>query len=117
MSSRTLERWVSDILQKTGTHTKTFKTHSLRLASTSNAFSGGLSLTKITKTAGRTNKKTFHKFYNKPFIDNNFGNFSLTNSLQLYPYFRYCMLKIDTCMMYVILNIYQFGMGGEPTEK
>ena len=94
----------------TGTHTKTFKTHSLRLASTSNAFSGGLSLTKITKTAGRTNKKTFHKFYNKPFIDNNFGNFSLTNSLQLYPYFRYLY---DVCYFKYI----PIWDGGEPTEK
>ena len=43
VSSRTLARWVSDILQKAGIHTKTFKTHSLHSASTSNAFSGGLS--------------------------------------------------------------------------
>ena len=46
VSSRTLARWVSAILQKAGIHTKTFKTHSLRSASTSNAFSGGLSLKK-----------------------------------------------------------------------
>ena len=79
--SRTLTRWVSDILQKAGVHTKTFKTHSLRSASTLNAFSGGLSLTKIAKAAGWTNIKTFDKFYNKPVIDNNFGNFFLTNIL------------------------------------
>ena len=44
VSSRTLTRWVSDILQKAGIHTKTFKTHSLYSTLTSNAFSGGLSL-------------------------------------------------------------------------
>ena len=47
VSSRTLTRWVSDILHKAGIHTKTFKSHSLRSASTSNAFSGGLSLNEI----------------------------------------------------------------------
>ena len=45
VSSRTFARWVPDILQKAGINTKTFKLHSLFLASTSNAFSGGLSLT------------------------------------------------------------------------
>ena len=86
VSSRTLARWVSDILRKAGIHTKTFKTHSLRSTSTSNAFSGGLSLREIAKVAGWTNVKTFGKFYNKPVIDNNFGNFLLTNSLLFYAY-------------------------------
>ena len=71
VSSRTLARWVSDILYKAGIHTKTFKAHSLRTTSTSNAF----------KAAGQTNVKTFGKFYNTPVIDNNFGSFLLTNSL------------------------------------
>ena len=44
VSSRILARWVSDILQKAGIHTKTFKTHSLHSALTSNVFSDGLSL-------------------------------------------------------------------------
>ena len=81
VSSRTLTRWVSDILQKAGIHTKTFKTRSLRSVSTSNTFSGGLFLTEIAKAAGWTIVKTFGKFYNKPVIENNFGNFLLTNSL------------------------------------
>ena len=81
VSSRTLARWVSDILHKAGIHTKTFKIHSLRSASTSHAFSGGLSLTKLAKAAGWTNVNTFGKFYNKPVIDNNFGNILLTSSL------------------------------------
>ena len=36
-SSRTLAKWVSDISHKAGIHAKTFKSHSLRSASTSNA--------------------------------------------------------------------------------
>ena len=81
MSSRTLVSWVSDILQKAGIDIKTFKIHPLRLASTSDAFSGGLSLREFLKAAGWTNVKTFDKFHNNPMIDNNFGNFLLTNSL------------------------------------
>ena len=70
-------RWVSDILHEAGIHTKTFKSHSLRSASTSNAFSGGLSLNEIAEAVAWTNVKTFGKFYNKPVIDNKFGNFLL----------------------------------------
>ena len=50
--SRALASWVSDILHNPGIHTKIFKTHSLHSASTSNAVSGGLSLTEVAKTAG-----------------------------------------------------------------
>ena len=78
VSSRTWARWVSDILHKAGIHTKTFKSHSLRSASTSNAFSGGMSFTEIAKAAGWANVEMFGKFYNKLVIDNNFGNFLLS---------------------------------------
>ena len=104
VSSRTLVRWVSDILHKACIHTKTFKTHSLLSASTSNTLSVGLSLTEIAKAAGWTNVKTFGKFYNKPVIDNNFRNFLLTNNF-IYI-FRYCMLRIGACMIYFILYTY-----------
>ena len=76
--SRTLAMCVSDISHKAGIHTKTFKSHCLRSTSTSNAFSGGLSLNNIAKVAGWRNVKTLGKFYNKPVIDNNFGK-SLLN--------------------------------------
>ena len=62
VSSRTLARWVSDILRKAGIHTKTFKSHSLRSASTSNAFIGGLSLNEIAKAAGWTNVRRSENF-------------------------------------------------------
>ena len=81
MLSKALARWVSDIFHKADIHTKTFKTRSLRSASTSNAFNSGLSLTKIKKVAGWINIKTFFKFYNKVVIDNNFENFLLTNRM------------------------------------
>ena len=75
VSSKTLARQVSKILHKAGIYTKTLKSHSLRSASTSNAFIGGLSLNEIAKATGWTNINTFRKFHNKPVIDNNFGNF------------------------------------------
>ena len=68
VSLRTLARRVSDILHKAGIHIKTFKSHSLRSASTSNAFSGGLSLNEIVKAAGWAKVETFGKFYNKAVI-------------------------------------------------
>ena len=58
-SSKTFARWVSDTLQKTRIHTKTFKIHSLRSTLTSNAFSGDISLTKNAKAVGWKNVRTF----------------------------------------------------------
>ena len=123
VSSKTLASWVSDVLQKAGIQKAGI--HSLRSASTSDVYSGGLSLTEIAKAAGWTNVRTFGKCYNKSVIENNFGSFLLTNSLWLYPYFRYCMLRIGTCMIYIVLYIYQFGLwnliwiliSGTGTEK
>ena len=78
---RTLARWVSNILQKAGIHTKTFTANSDHSVSTSTAFSVGLSFTEIEMAAGWTNGKTFGKLYNRLVIDNNFGKLLLTNSL------------------------------------
>ena len=62
VSSRTLARWVSDILHKAGIHTKTFKSRSLCSASTSNTFIGGLCLNEIAKAAGWTNVRRLVNF-------------------------------------------------------
>ena len=127
MSSRTLARWVSDILHKAGIHTETFKTDSLYSASTSNAFNGSFPLTEVAKAAGWTNVKTFGKCYNKPVTDNNLGNFLLTNSLYAYRYVWWYAEKrclYDTCCFIYIpiwalkshMNTYQ-GDRNRPTEK
>ena len=122
--SRTLARWVSDILHMVGIHTKTFKT--LHSAWTSNAFSGGFSLTEIAKAAGWTNVKTFGEFYNKPLIDYNFGSLLLTNSLYAYRYVWYaenrCLYDI-CCFIYIPIWALKFDMNtyqgdrNRPTEK
>ena len=68
VSKKTLARWVKNVSYKVGVHTKAWKTHSIRSASTLNLFSGDLSLTEIGTTAGWTNVKAFGK-----------SNFLLTN--------------------------------------
>ena len=78
---RTLARWVSNILQKAGIHTKIFTANSDHSVWTSTAFSVGLSFTGIEMAAGWRNGKTFGKLYNRLVIDKNFGKFLLTNSL------------------------------------
>ena len=102
---------VSDILYKVGIHTKTSKSHSLRSALTSNVFSGGLSLTEIAKAAGWTNVKTFGKFCTEPVIDNNFRNFYWQTACNFIHIFMYCMLRLDVCMIYVVLYIYIYKSG------
>ena len=109
VSSRELTRWVSDILQKVGIHTKTFKIHNLHSASTLNAFSGGFSLPEIAKAAGWTNVKTFGEFYNKPLIENNLGNLLLTKSLYAYRYVWYAGNRC-LCDVCCFIYIYQFEL-------
>ena len=126
VSSRELTRWVSDILQKVGIHTKTFKIHNLHSASTLNAFSGGFSLPEIAKAAGWANVKTFGEFYNKPLIENNLGNLLLTKSLYAYRYVWYagnrCLYDV-CCFIYIPIWALKFDMNtyqedrDRPTEK
>ena len=89
-SSRTLVRWVSDILHKT------FISNHLRIILSVQHWHQMLSvviyaITKIAKAAGWTNIKTLGKFYKKPVIDNNFDNFLLTNPYNFMHIFRYCV--------------------------
>jgi len=78
VGTKTIARWVTDILNRAGISTKTFTAHSTRSASTSKA-SKHLSLADVNKAAGWTNVKTFAKYYNKT-ITNNFCE-SLLNNL------------------------------------
>ena len=84
------------------------ESHFLRSGSTSNAFSGALSLTEISKAAGWTNVKTFGKFFDKPVIDNSLGTFYWTSKFMFI--FVYCVLRIGVWMIHVVLYIYQFGL-------
>ena len=74
VTSKTIARWVTDILDNAGINIKTYKAHSVRSASSSSAHAKGLSLKEIGKAAGWTNFKTFGKFYKKPIEEENFGS-------------------------------------------
>ena len=79
VTSKTIARWVTDILDQSGIDVVTFRPHSLRSASTAKAYKRGLSLTEIAKAAGWTNFKTFGSYYNKKVEDVNLGNILLSD--------------------------------------
>ncbi|XP_063405979.1 uncharacterized protein LOC134689942 [Mytilus trossulus] len=58
-------RWLKEVLKLLGINTGIFSAHSYRGASTSCAFSSGVSLKDILTTANWTNANTFYKFYNR----------------------------------------------------
>jgi hypothetical protein len=55
----------------------TFKPHSTRSASTSNAFYKGIPLSDIIKTAGWSTAKTFAKYYQRQILTTETQNFVL----------------------------------------
>ena len=65
VSSSTIARWLKEVLHLAGIDTSIFKAHSYRSASTSAAFSCGISLNDVLNTANWTNANTFYRFYNR----------------------------------------------------
>lgn len=65
VSTSTIARWLKEVLYLSGVDTSIFKAHSYRSASTSTAYSRGISLSDILSTANWTNARTFYKFYNR----------------------------------------------------
>jgi hypothetical protein len=65
VSKDTIARWVKRILTNAGIDSA-FTLHSTRAVATSTAKLKGVSLDKITKTAGWSNVRTFKRFYDKP---------------------------------------------------
>ena len=61
----TLSDWICEVLKYAGVDIKTFKSHSVRSASTSNAKSLGVSTKQILKRVRWSSKSTWQKFYNK----------------------------------------------------
>lgn len=70
VSSQTLSKWVSKVLQLAGVNTNIFTAYSTRHASTSNAKRFGIPLDTIRKAAGWTKEsQTFARFYDKPVLE------------------------------------------------
>ncbi|CAG2251887.1 unnamed protein product [Mytilus edulis] len=63
ISTSTLARWLKIVLTSSGIDVTKFQAHSFRGASTSAAFSAGITLDIIMKTANWKSAKTFKKFY------------------------------------------------------
>jgi len=57
-----------DVMNASGVDTKTFKSHSLRSASTSKSEIKGLCLKDIGKAAGWSRTSTYRTFYKKPIV-------------------------------------------------
>ncbi|XP_039764889.1 uncharacterized protein LOC120637233 [Pararge aegeria] len=71
VSTQTLSRWIKTTLRDAGIDVSIFSAHSTRHASTSKAYSSGISIELIRKTAGWSqNSNTFWKYYNKGTISN-----------------------------------------------
>lgn len=65
VSRNTVSRWIKTVLRESGIDVDTFKAHSTRAASCSNAKKNLVSIDEIMKTAGWANAKTFSKYYDK----------------------------------------------------
>ncbi|XP_066596921.1 uncharacterized protein [Prorops nasuta] len=66
-SSQTLSRWLKDTLEICGIDTSIFKAHSTRHAATSAAYSRGVDIESIRRSAGWSeNSRAFQTFYNRP---------------------------------------------------
>lgn len=72
VGAQTLSRWVKRTLGECGVDTSTYSAHSTRHAAVSQAYSLGVNLDTIRKTAGWSrDSTTFAKFYNRIIINNN----------------------------------------------
>ncbi|KAI5633931.1 phage integrase family domain-containing protein [Phthorimaea operculella] len=71
-TAQTISRWIKQVLSESGVDVGTFSAHSTRHAAsaTSAAFSAGINVETIRKTAGWTSASTaFARFYNRPIND------------------------------------------------
>ena len=64
----TLSNWICEVLKYAGVDIKTFKSHSVRSASTSKAKFLGVSTKQILKRGRWSSKSTWQKFYNKEIV-------------------------------------------------
>lgn len=63
VSTDTLARWIKHVMMDSGIDTSIFKAHSVRGATTSDAYAKGVPISEILCTADWTNEHTFRKYY------------------------------------------------------
>ena len=72
VTSQTISRWLKRVLKDGGIDVQIFTAHSTRHASTSTAFSKGIDIETIRKTAGWSeNSQVFGRFYNRQILNSN----------------------------------------------
>ena len=71
VSRDTISRWTKETLHLCGVDTKVFSAHSTRSASVSKASAKDVPVHEIMARAGWKSAETFHKYYNKPVIQEN----------------------------------------------
>lgn len=73
VSTKTVARWLKEVLWNSGIDTSVFKAHSFRGAAASAAFSRGCSLNEIMKTGDWSSVRNFTKYYLRqgPYVDKN----------------------------------------------
>jgi len=78
ITSKTMARWLLELLKMSGLNTENFTAHSFRSAGSSKAASLGVSLRDILKQGHWTNENVWQKHYNKAIIDKStFQNYIL----------------------------------------
>ena len=80
VSTKTVVRWLKEVLENSGIDTSVFKAHSFRGAAASAAFSRGCSLNEILKTGDWSSVRNFRKYYLHDAHDVDKGN-SFANAI------------------------------------
>ena len=80
VSTKTVARWLKEVLENSGIDTSVFKAHSFRGTAASAAFSRGCSLNEILKTGDWSSVRNFRKYYLHQAHDVDKGN-SVANAI------------------------------------
>ena len=75
-----MARWIVTLPKLAGINTDTFKSHSVRRASTSTAASAGVTINQILDAADWRSESVFERFYYKPANNNHVGQAVLSSS-------------------------------------
>ncbi|CAD6226402.1 GSCOCG00005805001-RA-CDS [Cotesia congregata] len=71
-SAQTIGHWIKDLIKKAGVDTNIFTAYSAKHAAVSKAYSKGVDVDTIRRTAGwSSGSKVFANFYNRPIVESN----------------------------------------------
>ena len=79
VTTPTVARWIKLVMKTAGLDVSMFRPHSTRSAATSAAFQKGVSIADILKKADWARATTFHRYYNRPKVNESFVEAILTS--------------------------------------